>query len=65
MYSMLMAELAVLLHFQTIRVVLLVLICLIVSLLALFTSQCELVTYSCFGSHFSNTSKISVLSCIF
>lgn len=47
----LVAETAVLLEFKSVRIILLVLIGLVVSLLALFTSQCQLVSCSCLACH--------------
>src|ERR1035437_4811772 len=48
---MLLAKLAILLQFQSVRVILLVLVCLVIALLALFTSQSQLVSCTCFASH--------------
>ena len=47
MNRVLTAERAVLLKLESLGIVLLILICLIISLLALFACECELVTCTC------------------
>ena len=60
MKSVLAAEPAVLLKLKSVRVVLLVLLCVIVSLLALAANQSDL--DSCIISHFSGTSHFNLLN---
>ena len=58
MKSVLAAEPAVLLEFKSVRIVLFVLLCVIVSLLALCTNQSNL--DSCIISHFFGTSRLNL-----
>ena len=51
MVRVLAAESAILLEFKSVRVILLVLVGLVISLFALLTSHCQLVTCACLASH--------------